>query len=88
MQLISLNNIEKQESFIYYRNVYFADVIYKYNDILEIKKVKFVIEATPLGEKHVTIDFIDLLNYPVLKLMVAIKRRVIDLEFKGKLPWF
>nr|WP_307888647.1 hypothetical protein [Borreliella garinii] len=86
MQLISLNNIEKQESYIYYRNVYFADVVYKYNDILEVKKVKFVIEATPLGEKHVTIDFVDLLNYPVLKLMVAIKRRVIDLEFKGMLP--
>lgn len=86
MQLISLNNIEKQDSYIYYRNVYFADVVYKYNDTLEVKKVKFVIEATPLGEKHVTIDFVDLLNYPVLKLMVAIKRRVIDLEFKGMLP--
>ncbi|EEF84838.1 hypothetical protein QIA25_01520 [Borreliella spielmanii] len=86
MQLISLNNIEKKESFIYYRNVYFADVVYKYNDILEVKKVRFVIEVTPLGEKHITIDFIDLLNYPVLKLMVAIKRRIIDLEFKGKLP--
>ncbi|WKC85126.1 hypothetical protein [Borreliella lusitaniae] len=86
MQLISLNNIKKQESFIYYRNVYFADALYKYNDVLEIKKVKFVIEATPLGEKHVTIDFVDLLNYPVLKLMVAIKRRIIDLEFKGMLP--
>ncbi|AJA90020.1 hypothetical protein OY14_00905 [Borreliella chilensis] len=86
MQLISLDNIEKQDSFIYYRNVYFADVVYKYNDILETKKVKFVIEATPLGEKHITIDFLDLLNYPVLKLMVAIKRLVIDLEFKGKLP--
>ncbi|QFI14330.1 hypothetical protein QIA37_01480 [Borrelia sp. CA_690] len=86
MQLISLNNIEKQESFIYYRNVYFADVVYRYNGTLEIKKVKFIIEVTPLGEKHVTIDFIDLLNYPVLKLMVAIKRHVIDLEFKGKLP--
>ncbi|WKC79599.1 hypothetical protein [Borreliella tanukii] len=85
MQLVSLNNIEKQESFIHYRNVYFADVVYKYNDVLETKKVKFVIEATPLGEKHVTIDFVDPLNYPVLKLMVAIKRRVIDLEFKGKL---
>ncbi|KEO62155.1 hypothetical protein [Borreliella garinii] len=86
MQLISLNNIEKQESYIYYRNVYFADVVYKYNGALEVKKVKFVIEATPLGEKHVTIDFVDLLNYPVLKLMVAIKRCVIDLEFKGMLP--
>ncbi|WNY66566.1 hypothetical protein [Borreliella lusitaniae] len=86
MQLISLDNIKKQESFIYYRNVYFADALYKYNDVLEIKKVKFVIEATPLGEKHVTIDFVDLLNYPVLKLMVAIKRCIIDLEFKGKLP--
>ncbi|WPM06110.1 hypothetical protein QIA41_03365 [Borreliella sinica] len=86
MQLISLNNIEKQESFIYYRNLYFADAVYEYNNTLEIKKVKFVIEVTPLGEKHITIDFVDLVNYPVLKLMVAIKRLVIDLEFKGKLP--
>ncbi|WP_024654075.1 hypothetical protein [Borrelia persica] len=86
MRFISLNNIKKQDSHIYYRSVYFADAFYEYKGSSEIKRVKFAIEMTPLGEKHVTIDFLEPLNYPVLSLMVSIKRHVIELDIKGELP--
>lgn len=86
VKFISLDNISKQDSLIYYRRVYFADAFYEYKGFSETKQVKFTIEVTPLGEKHITIDFIDPLNYPVLSLMVAIKRHVIDLDIKGELP--
>ncbi|AHH03148.1 Hypothetical protein BHY_0197 [Borrelia nietonii YOR] len=86
MKFISLNNIRKQDSHIYYRSVYFADAFYEYKGSIETKQVKFTIEVTPLGEKHITIDFLDPLNYPVLSLMIAIKRHVIDLDIKGELP--
>ncbi|AHH10341.1 hypothetical protein bcCo53_000180 [Borrelia coriaceae] len=86
MEFISLDNVKKQDSPIYYRRVYFADTLYEYKGSREIKKVKFIIEVTPLGERHITIDFVDPLNYPVLSLMMAIKRHVIDLDIKGELP--
>ncbi|QMU98989.1 hypothetical protein F0310_00880 [Borrelia sp. A-FGy1] len=86
MQFISLKNIKKQDSYIYYRNVYFADVIYEYKGFNENKRIKFVIETTPLGEKHITIDFIDPLDYPVLSLMIAIKRYIIEIDVEGELP--
>ncbi|WKC57761.1 hypothetical protein [Borrelia sp. P9F1] len=86
MQFISLENIEKQDSYIYYRNVYFADVLYKYKGSSETKRIKFTIETTPLGEKHITIDFLDPLDYPVLSLMIAIKRHIIEIDVEGELP--
>ncbi|AYE36075.1 hypothetical protein DB313_00935 [Borrelia turcica IST7] len=86
MQFISLENIKKQDSYIYYRNVYFADVLYEYKGSIETKRVKFTIETTPLGEKHITIDFIDPLDYPVLSLMIAIKRHIIEIDVEGELP--
>ncbi|UGQ15883.1 MULTISPECIES: hypothetical protein [unclassified Borrelia] len=86
MQFISLENIKKQGSYIYYRSVYFADVLYEYKGSNEAKRIKFTIETTPLGEKHITIDFLDPLDYPVLNLMVAIKRHIIEIDVEGELP--
>ncbi|AGT27182.1 hypothetical protein [Borrelia miyamotoi] len=86
VRFVSLDNIQKQNSHIYYRSVYFAKVVYEYRDSNESKQVKFTIESTPLGEKHVTVEFLDSLNYPVLSLMIAIKKCVIDLDIKGELP--
>ncbi|AFI30967.1 Hypothetical protein BCD_0188 [Borrelia crocidurae DOU] len=86
VKFISLANIKKECSHIYYRSVYFADAFYEYNGFREVKHVKFIIEVTPLNEKHVTIEFLEPLNYPVLSLMVAIKRHVIELNTKGELP--
>ncbi|AWG42577.1 hypothetical protein CR532_00935 [Candidatus Borreliella tachyglossi] len=86
MKFIALNNIKKQDSHIFYRNVYFADAIYEYKGSSEIKRLKFTIEVTPLDEKHITIDFLDSLDYPVLSLMVAIKRHIIELDINGELP--
>ncbi|AHH08148.1 hypothetical protein baBA2_000178 [Borrelia anserina] len=86
MRLISIDNIRKQDSHIYYRRVYFADAFYECKGSRESKQVKFIIEVTPLGEKHISIDFLESLNYPALSLMIAIKRCVIDLDMKGELP--
>ncbi|BCR21623.1 hypothetical protein [Borrelia sp. HM] len=86
MRLISLDNIKKQDSHIYYRSVYYAKVFYEYKGSKDSKKVKFTIETTPLGDKHITVEFLDSLDYPVLSLMIAIKKYVIDLDVKGELP--
>ena len=78
--LFLLKILKKQDSYIYYRNVYFADVFYEYNGSSETKRVKFTIETTPFCEKHINIDFIDPLDYPVLSLMIAIKRHIIEID--------
>lgn len=85
MQVVEINNIKREESYIYYRRNFTAvaklDILSKYYDT----KISFTIEANPLGIKSVelkidpNVDF----NYPMMPIMSSLKKTIMQMDNDG-----
>ncbi len=88
MEIISLQNIVKKESFLFYRNEYNADAVFVYGSSKteETVPVYFSVERTAAGIPVITSKFIRHLNYPMLGASAQLKKLITELEKKGELP--
>ncbi|MBQ4378592.1 MAG: hypothetical protein II821_05280 [Treponema sp.] len=88
MQVLELNQIVPDPSYIYYRRNYAAvaklQMLSKTIDI----KISFTIEMGPLGDKilYVDIDPGEDIDYPLIPVKSALKTYILKADEEGVLP--
>lgn len=86
MRVIELNNVTRDENFIYYRRNFEAVVKLELGSKILESAIKFLIETTPLGTKEISIFGLESIDYPVLPLKKAIIEYISEKDSEGKLP--
>lgn len=87
MKLIKLDNINKKDIPLHYRNEYSGIAIFesKLHDKIQ-KKLLFSIEKSAVGEMDIKINFTEDMNYPLLPIIKSLKSHISQLHSQGKLP--
>jgi len=86
MRLLNINNIEKKDVPLYYRNEYTA--ISQFTLIGDSPvdiPIFFSVEMAPTGEKAIDITFNEKIDYPIVPLLRLLKEEITVLERKGLL---
>lgn len=88
MQVLELNQIVPDPSYIYYRRNYSATAkLQMLSKTIDIK-ISFIIEMGPWGDKviYVDIDPGEEIDYPLIPVKSALKTYIIKMDDEGKLP--
>lgn len=87
MQILKLNNVNKNEGVIYYRRHYTAEAEIELPNCVEKLPISFTIETGPLGDKQFDIDFdTHRVNYPLVPIKRALKEYILNIDQLGVLP--
>lgn len=86
MEVIELKNIKLEEGHIFYFRKYKAQAILKLPTETASSNIEFSIETGPLGNKKVEINLKEQINYPVLPVIIALKKQIIQKENEGLFP--
>jgi hypothetical protein len=86
MKIKTLENIQKKESFLYYKLDFTADAIFEYGKESKEEKipVEITIEKTALGEQKLNVIINGHINYPMLMAIKALKEHVAALIAEGQ----
>ena len=86
MRLVSINNIEKKDVPLYYRNEYSADSAFTLIGEKAVNiPITFSIEMAPTGEKNIDIQLKQSIDYPLVPLLRTLKEEISSMEKKGLL---
>lgn len=86
MKLISINNIEKKDVPLYYRNEYTADSDFILIGENSVKiSLKFSIEMAPTGEKKIDVIVLGKIDYPLIPILRSLTMEISSMEQKGLL---
>lgn len=86
MTVLEIKDIEKEDTHIYYRQKYMAKAVYSILGTEKTGKIEFLIEHKPSGETDIEVKMIDSMDYPVLQLMIDLKKAVRNLIETNQLP--
>ena len=79
-------DIEKKNSLIYYREEFEATAVYNILEKAQKGKINFLIEVNPVGQKQLFLQLIDIPDYPVLPIRLAVKEKIQNLITSAALP--
>lgn len=86
MQLLSINNITKKQSPIYYRNEFSAKSSFTLRDSEPVDiPINFSVEMAPTGEKTIEVKVSEKIDYPLVPVLRKLKEEIISMEKKGLL---
>lgn len=84
MKLLSINNVSKKESPIYYRNEYSAISVFILVGSESVNiPIFFSIEMAPTGHKTVEVNVLDKIDYPLVPILKSLKNEITSMEQKG-----
>lgn len=90
MKLIKLNNINKKDIPLHYRNEYSGSALFgslQGNKDKEVSHpIEFAIERSALGKVDVQVRVLDDLDYPLVPVIKTLKTHILELDKKGLLP--
>jgi hypothetical protein len=86
MEIRQLKNIVRKDMPIYYRMFYTAVAEIELLGKIIQAGVEFSIETKPTGLKEIIVTLIDQVDYPLVPLVIALKKTIIALDQDGKLP--
>ena len=81
MELIGISDIKKKDTLIYYRNQYEGTALFS----LVMNKqasVKFnsTVEMLPTGQRDVTVELLESIDYPLLPIIKLLKQQLIEID--------
>ncbi len=76
MVVSKLIEIERKESHIYYMQDFTATAVYSIVGKEKKGRIAFSIEHKPTGEMAITVKFIDDMEYPLLPLIIDLKKTI------------
>lgn len=87
MRIIELNNIDRKDIPLYYRNKYSASAKVELRDhrIIQLDLV-FAVEVTPISGKEYCIENMSDIEYPTIPVKKALLEEIRELDRKGLLP--
>lgn len=86
MKIIDLKDINRKETHIYYRRVFFGIAIIDLLHNPVEKRIEFTIETTPLGKKEISVSLLDHIEYPLIPLLQGLRHKIAELDSQGVLP--
>jgi hypothetical protein len=88
MEIVSLNNINKKDIPLHYRNEYSGQVVYINMLGKEVSiPVEFIVERSALGTLDISVEFTSPLDYPLLPALRSVKSYIAGMDKEGLLPW-
>ncbi|WP_028975333.1 hypothetical protein [Spirochaeta cellobiosiphila] len=86
MKVIHLQNLDKKDIPLHYRNEFSGEAILSAMGKEVEKKIEFVIERMPTGQKEITVKILEGLDYPIAPVIKNLKEHIDQLDRDGKLP--
>ena len=84
MKLLAIDKLHKKDTLIYYRNQYEGVALFT---LIAEKEAaipfRSSVEIKPTGEREATVELLDSIDYPLIPLIRAIKKEIIDIDIKG-----
>ncbi len=86
MKLTQIADIVKKNVPLHYRNEYTANALFNSADGKSLsRRIEFVVEMSPIGEKDIRINFVDPIDYPLVPVLKSLKEEIQVLDRKGSL---
>lgn len=83
-----MNNINKKDIPLHYRNEYSGQVVYINMLGKEVSiPVEFIVERSALGTLDISVEFTSPLDYPLLPALRSVKSYIAGMDKEGLLPW-
>jgi hypothetical protein len=86
MKIVSIKDMIRKDYPIYYRKLYTGVAVIELNKGTANYRIDFCIEYKPTGEKDVTVNFIDTIDYPLVPVNKELKKIIADMDSNGGLP--
>ncbi len=88
MKILEVNQIRRDDNFIYYRRNFLADAKIELLSKTVDASISFTIETGPLGNKLIYVEFAKGtdIDYPLIPVKAALKNFILTLDEEGKLP--
>jgi len=86
MKIVTLKDMIRKDVPIYYRKLYTSVAVIEFNNKQENYRIDFSIEVKPTGQKEISVNFIDAVDYPLVPLVKELKQYINDLDNADGLP--
>jgi 2-methylaconitate cis-trans-isomerase PrpF len=86
MKVVSIKDMIRKDVPIYYRNLFTGVAVIEMNNTQKNYRIDFSIETKPTGQKEITVNFIDTIDYPLLPVTKDLKNLIDEMDSAGSLP--
>jgi len=86
MKIITLKDMIRKDVPIYYRKLYTSVAVIELNSKQGDYRIDFSIEVKPTGQKEISVNFIDTVDYPLVPLIKELKKYISEIEAADGLP--
>jgi hypothetical protein len=86
VKVISIKDMIRKDVPIYYRKLYTGVAVIELNRGPADYRIDFSIEYKPTGQKDISINFLDTIDYPLVPVNKELKNHINELDSSGRLP--
>lgn len=86
MVVQKITDIVRTSDVLFYIDEFQANAVYNILGNRKDGKIKFRVENTATGEKNISVQLIDKIDYPALQLQMELKRAINKLIGEDQLP--
>jgi hypothetical protein len=86
MKVLEIKEIVRKNVPLYYRMCYSGVVYLELAGRNMERRIDFIVETTPTGDKAIRITQVDPIDYPLVPLNRELKRYILNLSEEGNLP--
>ncbi|MEL3908880.1 MAG: hypothetical protein P1P64_07740 [Treponemataceae bacterium] len=86
MVVLKITDIVRTTDLVFYMDEFEATATYNILGVEQKGRIKFRIENTATGQKHLSVQLLDEIDYPILRLQMELKQKISELIKANKLP--
>lgn len=86
MKVIHLKDLNKKDIPLHYRNEFSGRALLSGLGKEIERNIEFIIERMPTGQKEITVNLMEDIDYPLAPIIKNLKEHINQLDKEGKLP--
>ena len=86
MRVIAIKDIVRKDVPIYYRLLFTGVAVLELAKDAGDYRIDFTIELKPTGQKDISVNFLDAVDYPLLPVIQELKKNIESMHSNGTLP--
>ncbi|GHV95316.1 hypothetical protein AGMMS50293_16360 [Spirochaetia bacterium] len=86
MKVVAIKDMIRKDVPIYYRKLYTGVAVLELTKDATDYRIDFAIEYKPTGQKEITVNFLDDIEYPLVPVIKELKQFILNMETSGGLP--
>ena len=87
MVVLKITDVVRTSELVYYMDEFDAKAVCNLFGNEQTARIRFRIENTATGKKHLTVQLLDKVDYPLLQLQIELKQLIQELIDNDALPW-